>query len=151
MERMPVTYRHRPNVTTCKFDGSLARHYADVSLPADAVGIWWLGQAGFALRYGQFSLLIDPYLSDSLARKYAGTELPHTRMMSAPISPAEFDGIDAVLTTMRELGPWDIRITWTAIRWGCWPSIIDDAALSCLAPSVSWPLTVVCRKAARSL
>ena len=99
MERMPVTYRHRPNVTTCKFDGSLARHYADVSLPADAVGIWWLGQAGFALRYGQFSLLIDPYLSDSLARKYAGTELPHTRMMSAPISPAEFDGIDAVLTS----------------------------------------------------
>lgn len=96
---MPATYRHRPNVTICNFDGSLARHYADVSLPTDAVGIWWLGQSGFALRYGQFSLLIDPYLSDSLARKYAGTELPHTRMMAAPVAPAEFDRVDVVLAS----------------------------------------------------
>ncbi len=96
---MPVTHSHKPEVTVCEFDGRLARHYSDVSLPAEAVGIWWLGQAGFALRYGQFNLLIDPYLSDSLAGKYAGTEFPHVRMMPAPAMPVEFDRIDAVLAS----------------------------------------------------
>jgi hypothetical protein len=29
---------------------------------ADQVTLWWLGQAGFALRYGHRAFLIDPYL-----------------------------------------------------------------------------------------
>ena len=34
---------------------------------------WWLGQAGFAIRHSRGTLLVDPYLSDSLAVKYAGS------------------------------------------------------------------------------
>lgn len=38
----------------------------------DAVSVWWLGQAGFCLRWRGLRIAVDPYLSDSLARKYAG-------------------------------------------------------------------------------
>ncbi len=49
--------------------------------PTDgSVVIWWLGQSGFAIRYRDDCVLIDPYLSDSLTAKYAGTDTPHVRM-----------------------------------------------------------------------
>jgi L-ascorbate metabolism protein UlaG (beta-lactamase superfamily) len=65
------------------------------------VALHWLGQAGFALRTGSRLLLIDPYLSDSLATKYRGTEFPHVRMMPAPVAASELGGVDAVLCTHR--------------------------------------------------
>lgn len=70
-------------------------------LPAHAVALAWLGQAGFALRIGTRRLLIDPYLSDSLAAKYHGQPFPHTRMMAAPIAPHELCDLDFVLCTHR--------------------------------------------------
>jgi L-ascorbate metabolism protein UlaG (beta-lactamase superfamily) len=63
--------------------------------------LWWLGQAGFVVRTAGRTLLIDPYLSDSLAKKYAGKIYPHIRAMPAPLSPAQARGIDAVLCTHR--------------------------------------------------
>jgi L-ascorbate metabolism protein UlaG (beta-lactamase superfamily) len=65
------------------------------------VTIWWLGQAGFALRYGGCALLIDPYLSDSLATKYKGQTFPHERMMPVPVTPQALPEIDWVLCTHR--------------------------------------------------
>jgi L-ascorbate metabolism protein UlaG (beta-lactamase superfamily) len=65
----------------------------------DDVTLWWLGQASIALRYRETLVLIDPYLSDSLAEKYAGTLFPHTRMVPVPVDPAEICGLDAVLCT----------------------------------------------------
>jgi len=59
----------------------------------------WLGQAGVFIRWGDFRLLIDPYLSDSLAKKYAGTQFPHRRMMPPPIQPASVANLDVVLCT----------------------------------------------------
>lgn len=59
----------------------------------------WLGQAGFVLRCGEIRLVIDPYLSDSLAIKYHGKPLAHRRMMPSPIEPAEVRPLDAVLCT----------------------------------------------------
>jgi L-ascorbate metabolism protein UlaG (beta-lactamase superfamily) len=81
------------------------------------VALYWLGQAGFALRTGPRLLLIDPYLSDSLAKKYKGTEFPHVRMMPAPAAVTELGGVDAVLCTHRHsdhmdpetLGPLAVR------------------------------------------
>jgi L-ascorbate metabolism protein UlaG (beta-lactamase superfamily) len=67
--------------------------------PEGGVAIWWLGQAGFAVRYGEASLLIDPYLSDSLARRYAGAEFPHVRMMPSPLDPATVAGLSWVFCT----------------------------------------------------
>jgi L-ascorbate metabolism protein UlaG (beta-lactamase superfamily) len=70
-------------------------------IPADVVWLAWLGQAGFALRFGNRRLLIDPYLSDHLARKYAGTQFPHQRLMPSPIAPTEVLGLDWVFCSHR--------------------------------------------------
>jgi L-ascorbate metabolism protein UlaG (beta-lactamase superfamily) len=73
----------------------------ETDLPAGSSGLAWLGQAGFALRFGDCRLLIDPYLSDFLAQKYRGTEFPHTRLMPAPVEPGQFQGVDWVFCTHR--------------------------------------------------
>ncbi|MFE2185881.1 MBL fold metallo-hydrolase [Streptomyces sp. NPDC059455] len=63
------------------------------------VALWWLGQAGFALRHRDSLILIDPYLSDTLAHKYRGTLFPHRRMHPAPVAPDAIRGVTAVLCT----------------------------------------------------
>ena len=59
----------------------------------------WLGQAGFVIETGTACMVIDPYLSDTLADKYRGTARPHERMMPAPIAPADLKPVDLVLCT----------------------------------------------------
>jgi L-ascorbate metabolism protein UlaG (beta-lactamase superfamily) len=61
----------------------------------------WLGQAGFFLHYRGLNIIIDPYLSDSLADKYKGKEFPHVRMMPSPIQPQDVRQLDWVLCTHR--------------------------------------------------
>lgn len=61
-------------------------------------GLAWLGQAGFALRFGGARVLIDPYLSDHLGKKYRGSEQSHERMMPS-VGAETFDGADYVLCT----------------------------------------------------
>ena len=63
----------------------------------DEVLIRWLGQAGFEMFYKDRQLLIDPYLSDFLATKYAGKEFPHIRMMDPPIKAEQITGLDFIL------------------------------------------------------
>jgi L-ascorbate metabolism protein UlaG (beta-lactamase superfamily) len=91
--------------------------------PAGAVHLWWLGQSGFLIKAplvgadrkrapgsarcplplgaegpkgrGRF-LLIDPYLSDSLTRKYADSGKPHVRMTRRVVDPARLRFVDVV-------------------------------------------------------
>lgn len=65
----------------------------------DDVVLWWLGQAGFAIRHRETLLFIDPYLSDVLADKYRGQLFPHTRMQPPPVNPSDVTGLTAVLCT----------------------------------------------------
>lgn len=74
---------------------------------ADQVVLWWLGQAGFALRYGRRAFLIDPYLSDSLAKKYKGNIFAHERMMPVPVAPEALREIDWVFCTHRHTDHMD--------------------------------------------
>lgn len=78
-------------------------HPIDPTFPAPSEGngitLWWLGQAGFAIRHADDLLFIDPYLSDVLADKYAGKVFPHTRMHDAPVAPADVTGLSTVLCT----------------------------------------------------
>jgi L-ascorbate metabolism protein UlaG (beta-lactamase superfamily) len=60
----------------------------------DDLHLWWLGQSGFLVQWRGNHLLFDPYLSDSLTRKYAGTDKPHTRMTERVIGPDALDFID---------------------------------------------------------
>ncbi|WP_264067594.1 MBL fold metallo-hydrolase [Mycolicibacterium komossense] len=77
----------------------------------DTTQVWWLGQAGFAIRRDQQVLLVDPYLSDSLATKYAGTVFPHQRLHAAPIAGEDLNSVVAVLHTHAHtdhMDPWTI-------------------------------------------
>lgn len=60
--------------------------------------VWWLGQSGFLVLYGGKFLLLDPYLSDSLTKKYAATDKPHVRMTERVVDPARL-GLVSVVTT----------------------------------------------------
>ena len=60
----------------------------------DELHIWWLGQSGFLLQWCNEHLLFDPYLSDSLTRKYATTDKPHTRITEQVINPEKLDFIN---------------------------------------------------------
>jgi len=72
---------------------------ADIRAAGLAPRLWWLGQSGFLLRSHGRHLLIDPYLSDSLTRKYAATDKPHVRMTARAIAPERLDFIDAVTSS----------------------------------------------------
>ena len=61
--------------------------------------LWWLGQSGFLLQFEGRHLLIDPYLSDSLTRKYADTDTPHVRITRRVVDPERLSFADAVLAT----------------------------------------------------
>jgi L-ascorbate metabolism protein UlaG (beta-lactamase superfamily) len=54
----------------------------------DSFRLWWLGQSGFLLQWHRRHVLFDPYLSDSLTLKYAGTDKPHNRITERVIDPA---------------------------------------------------------------
>jgi len=74
----------------------------DVALAArqsDGFHLWWLGQSGFLLQWAGRHLLFDPYLSDSLTRKYDGTEKPHVRISERVIEPERLDFIDVVTSS----------------------------------------------------
>ncbi|HEX8523435.1 MAG TPA: MBL fold metallo-hydrolase [Tepidisphaeraceae bacterium] len=70
------------------------------SAPAspDRLDLWWLGQSGFIIQQG-VRLCIDPYLSDSLTRKYENTDKPHVRLSRRVVDPARLGGISLVIST----------------------------------------------------
>jgi L-ascorbate metabolism protein UlaG (beta-lactamase superfamily) len=61
--------------------------------------LWWLGQSGFLLQWQGQHLLFDPYLSDSLTRKYAATDKPHVRMTERVVAPECLNFIDVVTSS----------------------------------------------------
>ena len=65
----------------------------------DVVHIWWLGQSGFLLQWKQYRVLIDPYLSDSLTKKYLHTNKPHTRMSELVVQPQMLKDISIVTSS----------------------------------------------------
>lgn len=67
--------------------------------PSQAIALYWLGQAGFVIDGGGRRLVIDPYLSDSLAEKYRGTRFAHERLMPPPVKPSQIKHVDMVLCT----------------------------------------------------
>lgn len=81
-----------------KDEALLATIEAARSLP-DTLHIWWLGQSGFLLQYNGRHLLFDPYLSDSLSRKYADTDKPHVRISEIVIEPSQLTMIDVVTSS----------------------------------------------------
>jgi L-ascorbate metabolism protein UlaG (beta-lactamase superfamily) len=69
---------------------------ADVQAASGPLDLWWLGQSGFLVAHHGRYLLLDPYLSDSLTRKYADTDKPHVRMTERVIEPERLGFVDVV-------------------------------------------------------
>jgi len=111
--------------------------------------LWWLGQSGFLLQWQGRHLLLDPYLSDSLTRKYAETDKPHVRMTRRVVDPERLDFVDVVTSSHNHtdhldaetLGPlWranprlelvapEANRAFVAERLGCptsWPNGLDE-------------------------
>ena len=61
--------------------------------------LWWLGQSGFLLQWQGVHVLLDPYLSDSLSKKYSQTDKPHVRMTELVVDPAKLSFVDIVTST----------------------------------------------------
>lgn len=61
--------------------------------------VWWLGQSGYVIKSRLGTLVIDPYLSEHLTKKYEGTNKPHIRMTPAPFRGRELTGVDLVLAS----------------------------------------------------
>lgn len=60
---------------------------------------WWLGQSGYLLLWNGKSVLLDPYLSDSLTKKYAATNKPHVRMSERVVDPNLLTNISIVTSS----------------------------------------------------
>jgi L-ascorbate metabolism protein UlaG (beta-lactamase superfamily) len=78
----------------------------------DHFHLWWLGQSGFLAQWQGRHLLIDPYLSNSLTKKYAATDKPHIRMTEIPIDPARLDFIDLVTSSHNHTDHLDHETLW---------------------------------------
>lgn len=61
--------------------------------------LWWLGQSGYLLQWNGKRVLIDPYLSDSLTKKYAKTEKQHIRMSELVVRPELLRNISVVTSS----------------------------------------------------
>ena len=72
---------------------------ARATAAARTLFVWWLGQSGFLLCHRGECLLFDPYLSDSLTRKYAATDKPHVRLSARVVDPARLGFVRAVTST----------------------------------------------------
>ena len=80
-------------------DAALLADIAAANRRDGDVRLWWLGQSGFLVQWDGHHLLFDPYLSDSLTKKYAVTDKPHVRMTARAIDPAMLRGVDVVTSS----------------------------------------------------
>ena len=82
----------------------------------DELHLWWLGQSGFLIQWRGKHLLTDPYLSESLTKKYLTTDKPHTRMTECPIDPARLDFIDVVTSSHNHTDHLDHETLWPLMK-----------------------------------
>lgn len=80
-------------------DQDLIADIASVEHDTDHFHVWWLGQSGFLVCWQGRHLLFDPYLSDSLTRKYATTDKPHVRMTERVVAPEKLTFVDVVTSS----------------------------------------------------
>jgi len=80
-------------------DDALLRAVASTRSEPEGFRLWWLGQSGFLVQWRERHLLMDPYLSESLTEKYAGTDRPHVRMTRRVVAPERLDFVDVVTSS----------------------------------------------------
>lgn len=74
----------------------LLHQVAALQHESDHFHIWWLGQSGYLLLWNGRKILIDPYLSDALTKKYADSKKPHVRMSEKVMEPGLLKNISII-------------------------------------------------------
>lgn len=113
----------------------------------DELHLWWLGQSGFLIQWQNKHLLIDPYLSDSLTKKYAATDKPHIRMTARVVDPARLDFIDVVTSSHNHTDHLDHETLWPLLAANprlqmIIPEANRDFVADRLKTDPQWPLGV---------
>lgn len=88
-------------------NGALLADIHNASNGGDRLHVWWLGQSGFLLKCAGEFLLLDPYLSDSLTKKYAKTEKPHVRLTDICLTPEKLDMVGVVASSHQHTDHFD--------------------------------------------
>lgn len=88
-----------PLIQPSKKGRDLLDEIRDTRPEPGTLSFWWLGQSGLLVKSKDGLLAIDPYLSEHLTTKYAGTEKPHVRMTEAPFRGADLAGVDLILAS----------------------------------------------------
>ncbi len=102
-------------------------------ISARSLAVWWLGQSGYVIKSPRATLVVDPYLSEHLTQKYAGTSKPHIRMTPAPFRGHELKGVDLILASHKHsdhLDPGtvpDLLAASPAAKLGLPESLLDHA------------------------
>lgn len=73
--------------------------FLDTHLAGGQIGLFYLGQEGFLIKYQDTYLLIDPYLSDFVDRRNSTPEAKWFRRYPAPVSADALDFVDYVICT----------------------------------------------------
>jgi L-ascorbate metabolism protein UlaG (beta-lactamase superfamily) len=92
---------HPPLIQPARQDEAFLADLATArAAPADdTLRLWWLGQSGFLALWRGRTIMFDPYLSDSLTRKYSATDKPHVRLTARVVDPSRLAGIDVVTSS----------------------------------------------------
>jgi L-ascorbate metabolism protein UlaG (beta-lactamase superfamily) len=84
-------------IVPLRADEALIADVRSADASAELLHVWWLGQSGFLVAHGGRHLVLDPYLSDSLTGKYAGSATPHVRMTERVVAPERLGFADVVV------------------------------------------------------
>jgi len=86
-------------IPAIKKDSALIKEMDSLLNDDEYFHLWWLGQSGFLLQWKGKRVLIDPYLSDSLTKKYLTTDKPHTRISELVMKPELLKNISVVTSS----------------------------------------------------
>ena len=86
-------------IPAIKKDETLLREMDDLISDKEHFYLWWMGQSGYLLQWKGQRVLIDPYLSDSLTKKYAATNKPHIRMSERVMDPGLLKNISIITSS----------------------------------------------------
>lgn len=92
-------------------DEALLDQIGATRLDPGSIAFWRLGQSGVLIKSRFGMIVIDPYLSESLTRKYANTARPHVRITRAPLRGADLKSVDLVIASHKHSDHLDPETT----------------------------------------
>ena len=88
-------------------DLELVQDFNSADNVTGALHVWWLGHSGFLLKWKGVGIVIDPYLSDSMALQYKGRGRGWPRMTERVVDPLLLSGVDILISTQNHLSHLD--------------------------------------------